>query len=182
MSISRLGVAAAMSLLFAGPLAAQGTKVGYVNSAQVLAEYGPAQEAASQLQATLAGYRAEMDQLNASLAQAWTEFQQQQATMTPETLQQREQELRAQEAAIIERGQQLQAQANQREAEVYTPINEVIRSVLEEIRVEGNYGLILDVAKEAILVADPALDLTQQVLTRLQARSGSEDGSSEDGS
>lgn len=177
MRIFRLGAAVALSLLLAGPLAAQGTKLAYVNSAQVVAEYGPAQEAASQLQATLAGYDAEMDQLNAGYAQAFTEFQQQQATMTPETRQQREQELVAQRAAIEERRQQLQAMADQREAEVFTPINEAIRSVLEEVRVEGNYGLILDVTAQAILVADPALDLTQQVLTRLQARSGSEDGS-----
>lgn len=177
MSISRLGAAVALSLLFASPLAAQGTRVGYINTAQVLAEYGPAQEAARQLQATLSGFQAEMDQLEATYEQALTEFQQQQSTMTPETLQQRGQELQAQQAAIVERGQQLQAQANQRETEVFTPINEAIRSVLEEIRVEGNYGLILDVTVQAILVADPALDLTQQVLTRLQARSGSEDGS-----
>ena len=48
--------------------------------------------------------------------------------------------------------------------------------MLEEIRVEGNYGLILDVTSTAILVADPALDLTQEVLARLQAGSGSEEG------
>ncbi len=177
MSISRLGAAVALSLLLASPLGAQGTKVGYINSAQVLAEYGPAQEADRQLQATLAGYQAEMDQLNASLAQASAEFEQQQVTMTPEARQQRGQELQAQASAIDERGQQLQALAAQRTTEVFTPINEAIRSVLEEIRVEGNYGLILDVTVQAILVADPALDLTQQVLTRLQARSGSEDGS-----
>ena len=179
MSISRLGVVVALSLLLASPLAAQGTKVGYINGNQVLAEYGPAQEADRQLQATLAGYRAEMEQLQASYGQALTEFQQQQSTMTPETRQQREQELLAQEAAIGERGQQLQALAEQRTTEVFTPINEAIRSVLEEIRVEGNYGLILDAAAQGgpIVVADPALDLTQQVLTRLQARSGSEGGS-----
>ena len=51
---------------------------------------------------------------------------------------------------------------------------EEIRIVLEEIRVEGGYGLILDTVSRAILVADPALELTQEVLTRLEARSGSE--------
>ena len=176
MSIFRLGAAAALSLLFVGPLAAQGTKVAYINSLQVLSEYGPAQEADSRLQATLAGYQAEIDQLRADFAQSLTEFQQQQMSMTAEARRQREQELQEQGAAIDERGRELQALADQRETEVFTPINEAIRSVLEEIRVEGNYGLILDTRSTAILVADPALDLTKQVLTRLQARSGSEGG------
>ncbi len=177
MSISRLGAAVALSLLFASPLAAQGTKVGYINSLQVLAEYGPAQDARRSLEATVAGFRTEINSLDTGYQQAVAEYQQQMVTMTPEARQERELQLQTQRNALEARTQELQDLANQREVEVFTPINEAIRSVLEEIRVEGNYGLILDVAAQAILVADPALDLTQQVLTRLQARSGSEDGS-----
>ena len=65
MSIFRLGAAAVPCLLAVGPLSGQGTKVGYINSEAILAEYGPAQEAARSLEATLAGYRAEIDQLQA---------------------------------------------------------------------------------------------------------------------
>ena len=43
-----------------------------------------------------------------------------------------------------------------------------ITEVIEAIREEGNYALILDVAAGSIISADPALDLTQQVITRLQ--------------
>ena len=35
---------------------------------------------------------------------------------------------------------------------------------------EGNYAIILDQASQVILAADPALELTQEVLTRLQAQ------------
>lgn len=176
MSISRLGAAAALSLLFAGPLAAQGTKLGYINTDAVFAEYEPAQDAARALQATLAGYQAEITNLETGYQQALGEYQQQMMTMTAEARQAREQQLQAQFAALQERSQELQDLAEQRRAEVFVPIEEEIQSVLEEIRVEGNYGLILDTTANAILVADPALDLTQQVLTRLRARSGSEGG------
>ena len=165
-----------MSLLFAGPLAAQGTKVAYINTNAVLAEYAPAQDASRALQATYMGYQAEIDNLDAGYQQEVAEYQQQMMTMTPEARQAREVELQTQLAALQTRRAELQDLAAQREAEVFAPINEAIRSVLEEIRVEGNYGLILDLVSNAILVADPALDLTQQVLTRLQARSGSEGG------
>ena len=176
MSISRLGVAVALSLLFASPLAAQGTKVGYINTNAVLSEYGPAQDAQRQLAATVAGYEAELNTLEADYQQSAIEYQQQQMSMTPEARQNREQQLQSLFTALQERRQELANLARQREQEVFTPINDEIRSVLEEIRVEGNFGLILDTVSNAILVADPALELTQQVLTRLQAKSGSEDG------
>ena len=171
---SRLGTAVFLSLLFVSPLAGQGTKVGYVNSVAVLSEYAPAQEAETQLNATLAGFQAEIDKLRSDLAQGFAEFQQQQSTMTPEARQRRNQELADLEGAILQRGEELQTQADERRNQLFAPINEAIRAVLEEIRVEGNYGLILDVAAGAILVADPALELTQQVLARLQTSSGSE--------
>ncbi len=176
MSFSRLGAAAALSLLFAGPLAAQGTKVGYVNIFTVLAEYGPAQEASQALQASVAGYQAEFASLETQYQQAVAQFEQQMSTMTPEARQARNQDLQSQLATLQARSQELQELADQREAEVFAPIFEAIRSVLEEIRLEGGYGVILDTRSQAILVADPALELTQQVLTRLQAESGSEGG------
>ena len=176
MSISRLGTVVFVSMLVVAPLAGQGTRVGYVNTASVMSEYAPAQEAEKQLNATLAGYQAEIDKLRADLAQEFAEYQQQQMTMTPEARQRREQELADLEAAVLRRGEELQTLAGERRAELFAPINETVSAVLEEIRVEGNYGLILDVTTGSILVADPALELTQQVLTRLQAGSGSEEG------
>lgn len=176
MDVFRLGAAGALSLLAVFPLAGQGTKVGYIDTNAVLAEYGPAQEARRSLQATLAGYQTELQQLGADIQQKWNEYQQQQMTMNADARRAREQDLQTMETRLGERTQELQAQAAQREAEVFQPIMEEIRVVLEEIRVDGGYGLILDTATGTILVADPALELTQQVLTRLQARSGAEGG------
>lgn len=174
MNVFRLGAAGALCLLAVFPLAGQGTKVGYIDTNAVLAEHAPAQEARRSLQATLAGYQTELQQLDADIQQKWSEFQQQQMTMNADARRAREQELQTMQSRLQERTQELQGQAAQREAEVFQPIMEEIRVVLEEIRVEGGYGLILDTTAGTILVADPALELTRQVLTRLQARSGSE--------
>ena len=174
MSIFRLGAAAALCLLAVTPLAGQGTKVGYVNSDAILAVYGPAQEAQKSLEAMVAGYRTEVDQLEAGFQQDWNEFQQQQLTMNADARRAREQELASRRSEIDQRAQVLNEQARQRQTQVFQPIMEKINTVLEEIRVEGGYGLILDAASSAILVADPALELTQQVLTRLEAMSGSQ--------
>lgn len=173
---SRLGAAVALSVLLASPLAAQGTKVGFVNVAQLFAEYGPAQEATSQYQAAIAGYDRELNMLRADYQQQAAQYEQQRMTMMPEARQTREQQLQAKLVEFQEREQELTDLAEQRQSELFAPINDTIAAVLEEIRVEGNYGLILDTSQGVILVADPALDLTQQVLTRLEAGSGSEGG------
>jgi Skp family chaperone for outer membrane proteins len=47
-----------------------------------------------------------------------------------------------------------------------------INTVIETIREEGAYSLILDVAAGSIVAADPALDLTPVVIERLQSSAG----------
>jgi Skp family chaperone for outer membrane proteins len=45
-----------------------------------------------------------------------------------------------------------------------------ITEVIEELREQGNYALILDVAAGSIVSADPALDVTEEVIRRLNDR------------
>ena len=47
-----------------------------------------------------------------------------------------------------------------------------ITAVIEEIRAEGSYSMIFDVAAPGIISADPALDLTAEVVRRLQLSAG----------
>jgi Skp family chaperone for outer membrane proteins len=44
-----------------------------------------------------------------------------------------------------------------------------INTVVEALRREGSYSVIFDLAAGAILAADPGLDLTSEVIRRLQA-------------
>jgi Skp family chaperone for outer membrane proteins len=44
-----------------------------------------------------------------------------------------------------------------------------VNAVIEKMREEGSYALILDVAAGSIISADPSLDLTQEVIRRLKA-------------
>lgn len=171
-----VSVAAALSLAVAVSLEAQPTKVGYVNSEAVLAEFGLAQDAQNALQASLRGYDLEIQELEQSLRTSAEEFRQQQLTMTPEARQAREQELLGQEQALQQRRVDLNNQAQERQVELFQPVMDAIKEVIEEIRVEGNYAMILDVASRAIITADPSLDLTQEVVSRLQTGNSSAPG------
>ncbi len=154
------------------PATAQSAKVGWVDTNVVLRELPMAQDAQKTLEAAIQGFQAEMQQLLSDLQASEQEYRQQQMTMTAENRQAREEELLRSRNAVQQRSQELDGQAQQRRAEVFQPVMEAITAVIEEIRVEGNWAMILDVASQAILSADPSLDLTQEVLTRLQEPAG----------
>ena len=154
------------------PATAQSAKIGWVDTNVVLRELPMAQDAQKTLEAAIQGFQAEMQQLLSDLQASEQEYRQQQMTMTAENRQAREEELLRSRNAVQQRSQELDGQAQQRRAEVFQPVMEAITAVIEEIRVEGNWAMILDVASQAILSADPSLDLTQEVLTRLQEPAG----------
>ncbi len=172
MSFSRLGMAAALGLLFTASLDAQATRIGYVHTQEVLAQYPPAQAGFDQLDGANTRWTTELQTLRNNLDQAVAEYEQQRLTMTPEARQAREQELTQQNTAIITRGDQIQREAQQLRDEVLQPIMDEITAVIEEIRVEGGYAFILDADAQVsvILAADESLNLTAEVLTRLEEK------------
>ena len=149
-------------LTVAASAEAQTLKIGYINSQQILQNAPGAAEANAAFQSDLAGFEAEAQQLQDELIGMQQQLEQQQLTLSPEAKRNREQQIaqRAQEAQA--RMAELDQQANTRRAELVQP-------VMDRIGEEGNYALILDTASGSIIAADPALDLTDEVIRRLQA-------------
>lgn len=164
------------TVLLASSVGAQVLKVGWIDSNSVLSEYGKAQQARTEMEQSLSNYQAEIEQMNTDFQTAVNEFQQQAGTLTPEVRQNREEGLQAQQRVLQQRVDELEQQASQRQAEVFQPVMAEISEVIELIRVEGNYAMILDSSSQAILAADPALDLTQELLRRLQEVGAESDG------
>lgn len=148
-------------------------KVGYINSAVLLEEAPGAQEASERFDAELQGMYAEMDRLAQEIQALVEQYDRQQSLLTPAAKAQREEEIRLKQQQAQERSQQLEAQAAQRQQEIVAPITEAVNAVIEQIREEGSYAFIFDVAAGSIIAADPALDLTPEVLRRLRAQQGS---------
>jgi outer membrane protein len=103
-------------------------------------------------------------------------LQQQALTLSPEAKANREQQFQMKVQEYQDRVQQLQTSANSRRAQLVQPIMDEITAVIETIREEGNYALILDAAAGSIISADPSLDLTQEVLRRLVAAAAAAPG------
>lgn len=156
-------------LVSAAGLEAQALKIGYINSQEILASAPGAAAAEQQFNTEMQQYQAEIAQLETELQNMETALQQQQLTLSPEARANREQQLQQRFQEYQQRSAELQEIANQRRAALIQPVMDNITAVIETIREEGAYALILDAAAGSIVSADAALDLTQQVIARLQA-------------
>jgi outer membrane protein len=67
----------------------------------------------------------------------------------------------------------------QRNEELLKPIITKIQAVLDQIGSEEGYDIILDAADNNILYADPAFDITEDVILRLNEESDTETGQDE---
>ena len=69
-----------------------------------------------------------------------------------------------------QRGTELNDRIQQRQQELFGPLNARIRAVIDGIRAEGNYAMIFDADAQGggLISADPSLDITAKVLQRLQ--------------
>ena len=165
---------AALALTFAlvaGTAEAQTLKIGYINSQEILASAPGAREAQAAFERDMQGFTAEAQQVQDELARMQQQLQQQELTLSPEAKRNRQQQISQKAQEAQDKMAALDQKAAGRRSELVQPIMDKITSVIETMREEGNYALILDVAAGSIISADPSLDLTQEVLRRLQAAS-----------
>src|SRR5690606_8611570 len=146
------------------PRALEGqAKIGYINSQTILAETPGAKEAQTQFDQDMQGFRGEVEQMATELENLVRQYEQQQAMLSPSAKQQREADIRAKQQAYQERLAAIDQRAGQRQQELVQPVMDKINQTIEQIRAEGSYTLIFDVAAGGVVAADPALDLTQEV-------------------
>lgn len=161
---------AALALVFAlvaGTTEAQTLKIGYINSQEILANAPGAKEAQATFEQDMKGYTDEAQRLQDELQRMQQQLQQQELTLSPEAKRNRQQQIAQKAQEAQDKMGELDQQAAGRRAELVQPIMDRITAVIETMREEGNYALILDVAAGSIISADPSLDLTQEVLRRL---------------
>ncbi len=114
------------------------------------------------------GYQAEIRQLEEELTGMQQRLQQQQLTLSPEARANREQQIQVRLQEYQQRTAELNQIVDQRRREIVQPVIDQINTVIETLREEGQYAMILDLAAGAIIAADPTLDLTAEVILRLE--------------
>lgn len=162
----------------AGTASAQsstGCKVAYV-AAEPLLKQTPGYTAAESIWTKeVEGYRQEVGKMQDSLTAAAAKFEESSAMLSPTNRDAGRKRLEAQQTALEQRQQELQQRAVARRQELLAPIEQRVTAIIEGIRAEGNITMVFDVSQQGsgILTADKGCDLTQRVVDRLKASSGS---------
>ncbi len=153
--------------------AAQGPlRIGYIDSQAILAQAPGATEAQDQFERDMARYRAELERLGEELQAMIQQFEQQQLTLSPQARETQTQNVQVKQEEYNRRAAELEGEAGRRQAELVQPIMDQVTEAIDEIRTESGYAVIFDLSAQAIVSADPELNLTQQVIDRLKAAAG----------
>jgi outer membrane protein len=164
-----LMLAGAGFLAVAAPaLAQQSGQIGYIDSRRLMQEAPGAQEARQSMEREMQAFQRQIEAMQDSLQQMFQTYQQQTATLSPERRRTREEELVAKQREFEQRAEQMEEQAARRQNELMEPIMTRVNDAIRRLREEGGYAIIFDSAAAGMVAADPALDLTPQVLERLR--------------
>ncbi len=170
MRVTKYVMPVLLLLLFASAGQAQtAVKIGYIDSQAILNQDPSARAAQQQFEQDMTRYRAEVDQMGQELQDLIDRYEQQSSMLSEEAKTNRQEEIRLKQTEYQQRISELEQQAGARQAELVQPVMERINGVIEDIRADGAYSMIFDVAAQGIIAADPALDLTAEVIRRLQA-------------
>ena len=162
--------ALAAVMAFSSTASAQApTKIGYIDSRTILREAPGAAEVTQTLQKELTSWRAQLAATEDSIKNMISDFEKQSLVISPDAKQKRQADIIARQNSFQARYDELQQKATDRQKELLTPIMDRVQKAITDLRTAEGYAIIFDSATEAMVAADPALDLTQKVLDRLKA-------------
>jgi len=172
-SISR---ATTIALLMCGAAGAAGAqqaviKIAFVNS-QTLMDAAPGRAAATDLlNKEGQGYQTQLGKMQDSINAMYAKYQKDEPTMTATQKESRQKPIRDLETAFQAKQLEFQKAFDEHTKEVMAPITDQVKKVIDDIRVEDGYAIILDNAPGAgnIVSADKNLDITDRVVSRLRA-------------
>jgi outer membrane protein len=143
-------------------------KLAFVNMA-VLLENAPGRvQAESTYARETRGYGDQLKKLSDSLNTMFTAYQKAEPTLTATQKESRQKVIRDFQQQLQDKNQQLNQQAQQRQNELMAPIMEQVKKVLDDIRVEDGWSMIITGDPNSILSYDKNLDITDRVVARLR--------------
>jgi outer membrane protein len=168
----------ALALMAAGVGVAHaqtGTKIAYVNTAALLENAPGRADAEAALQKESQGFQGQLQKMQDSLNKLIGDYTKSEPTLSSTAKDTRQKAIQAYETELQAKQLQLQQQFAQRQNEVMAPIREQVMKVLDDIRSEDGYALIVanDPQASVILSADKNLDITDRVVARLRTLSAS---------
>lgn len=143
-------------------------KIAFVNTGVLLDNAPGRTQAESTYARETRGYSDQLKKMNDSLNTMFAAYQKQEPTLTAAQKETKQAALRNLQQALQEKQQQLSQQAQAKQNELMAPIMEQVKKVLDDIRVEDGYSMIISGDPNLILSYDKNLDITDRVVARLR--------------
>jgi outer membrane protein len=166
---SALALALVLPLAVGAQAPATGQKLAYVNTQLILQGAPGATEAQAAFQKDVEALQRQVQSLSDSLNALEAAYTREAGSLSPTVREARLKTLTEKKESFEERAEKLNQQAEQRQFELMQPIMDNVRKALDDIRLEGGYAFIFDVANSSMIVAaDKNLDLTDRVIAKLR--------------
>ena len=147
-------------------------KIVFVNT-QALMEAAPGRVAAeSLLNKEGKGFQDQLQKMQDSLNKLLGDYQKAEPTLSTAAKDARQKAIQAMETDLQAKNLQFQQQFDQRKSEIMSPITDMVKKVLDDIRDENGYAMILmnDPGQSVIVSADKNLDVTDKAVSRLRTQ------------
>jgi outer membrane protein len=154
----------------AGSAAFAEDKIGYINSERIRFEYTGARDIETQLEASVADWRAQAREMESEVETLINELQSQRLLLSDEAARQKETVIQEKQVAFegfLNEVWGVSGLAARKEAELWQPVFDRINAIISELGVDGDYTMIFDAAQMGIVYAGPGTDLTAEIVGRL---------------
>lgn len=173
-NLRNIGWASAVLLLSVSPALSQdgppaGTTFVYLNSADIIQSTPGSLEAQRTFEREIADMRTELQTQATVVDSLLRDYQRQEALLSPQAKEQKQGEIRSLQGQLETRRGEMETLAGQRQQDLLRPILERVSGVIEALRDERNYAMVFDISTEGVVAADPSLDITDLVKSRLGA-------------
>ena len=173
-NLRNIGWAAVVLLLSVSPALSQdgpptGTTFVYLNSADIIQSTPGSLEAQRTFEREIADMRTELQTQATVVDSLLRDYQRQEALLSPQAKDQKQGEIRSLQSQLETRRGEMETLAGQRQQDLLRPILEHVSGVIEALRDERNYAMVFDISTEGVVAADPSLDITDLVKSRLGA-------------
>jgi outer membrane protein len=160
-------------VLMAPALVLAQTKVGHINSEQIMQTLPEAQDAQKSLDNMVAQWEGEMQKMQADFKKKFDEYDKKKLILTDQARADQEKQLRDLEQSIADYRNRKFGQNGelfQKQNEVMKPIQNKMFKILEDVAKEDGYDYVFDKSGEIlVLYANDKYDLTSKVLQRMQS-------------
>ena len=146
-------------------------KVAYVDVEEILKEYKGSKKAEEEMKSQSETMASQLDQLAIPFQQKVQQYQKDSQNMSASARQQREQELMQEQQMIQQRQQMAQQQVQTEGQKMIDQINEEVEEFVASYAKSNGFTFVLGTSDQtkSVLYGDESLNITEQVITALNA-------------